>query len=106
MVDPAVVSGVDWHLDSDRNASFRIDGEKLTGTDSCNRIFGDAVVAVDPVSIEFGVLGSTRMWCPDETGAQEVMRRALDGRRLVEQADDAILVLVDEESGESWRFVT
>ena len=106
MVNPAVVSGVDWRLESDRNASFRIDGEKLTGTDSCNRIFGDAVVADDPVSIEFGVLGSTRMWCPDETGAQEVMRRALDGRRLVEQADDAILVLVDEESGESWRFVT
>ena len=92
MVDPAVVSGVDWRLDSDRNASFRIDGEKLTGTDSCNRIFGDAVVADDPVSIEFGVLGSTRMWCLDETGAQEIMP-ALDGRRLVEQADDAILVL-------------
>src|SRR5699024_3864904 len=106
MVNPAVVSGVDWRLESDRNASFRIDDEKLTGTDSCNRVFGDVVVGSEPVSIEFGVLGSTRMWCPDETGAQEDMRRALDGRRLVEQADDATLILVDEESGESWRFVT
>ena len=106
MVNPAVVSGVDWRLESDRNASFRIDDEKLTGTDSCNRVFGDVVVGSEPVSIEFGVLGSTRMWCPDETGAQEDMRRALDGRRLVEQADDATLILVDGESGESWRFVT
>lgn len=102
----APISDVDWHLETDRNASFRIEGDSLSGMDSCNRIFGEAVVSSgEPKAIEFGLLGSTRMACPDTTNAQEDMRNALSGRRLVEQPDDSTLVLVDAETNERWQFV-
>ncbi|AKK08233.1 META domain-containing protein [Corynebacterium testudinoris] len=103
---PASISDIDWHLETDRNASFRIEGDKLSGTDSCNRIFGEAVISSgDPASIEFGLLGSTRMACPDTTNAQEDVRKALNGQRLVEQPDTSTLVLVDAATNERWRFV-
>lgn len=104
--EPPPITGVDWHLESDRAATFRIDGSELSGTDSCNRIFGDAAVTDDePASIAFGVLAATRMACPDDSGAQADMHRALEGRRLVEQPDATTLVLVDDAAGERWRFV-
>ncbi|WJY99345.1 META domain protein [Corynebacterium hansenii] len=103
---PEPITGVDWHLESDRRASFRIDGTELKGTDSCNRIFGDASVSEgEPMVIEFGVLASTRMACPDGVDTQEAMRVALEGRRLVERPDEGTIVLVDEATGNSWRFV-
>ena len=99
------ISGVDWHLEADRNASFRIEGTELRGTDSCNRLFGQvSITEGEPTTIDFGALGATRMACPDVTGAQEQMGRALDGSRLVEKPDESALVLVDESSGERWRF--
>ena len=99
------ISGVDWHLEADRNASFRIEGTELRGTDSCNRLFGQvSITEGEPTTIDFGALGATRMACPDVTGAQEQMGRALGGARLVEKPDESALVLVDESSGERWRF--
>lgn len=99
------ISGVDWHLEADRNASFRIEGTELRGTDSCNRLFGQvSITEGEPTTIDFGALGATRMACPDVTGAQEQMGTALGGSRLVEKPDDSALVLVDESSGERWRF--
>ncbi|GAB2506611.1 hypothetical protein GCM10027031_13150 [Corynebacterium atrinae] len=103
---PAPISDIDWHLETDRTANFRIEGDKLSGTDSCNRIFGEAVISTgEPKTIDFGLLGSTRMACPDTTNAQEDMRNALSGQRLVEQPDPSTLVLVDAETNERWRFV-
>lgn len=104
-VSAATIAGVDWHLDSDRNASFRIDDGELRGTDSCNQIFGTVnITEGDQVTIEFDALGSTRMACPDDTNAQEDMGRALVGERLVEQPDSDSLILIDASSGERWRF--
>ena len=101
----AEISGVDWHLESDRNASFRIDDGQLTGTDSCNRIFGEVAITVgERTTIEFASLGATLMACPDDSGAQENMGRALAGERVVEQPDGGTLVLVDESAGGRWRF--
>ncbi|MFD8879591.1 META domain-containing protein [Corynebacterium xerosis] len=105
IVVAADISGVDWHLETDRNASFRIDGTRLHGTDSCNRLFGQvSITEGEPTTIDFGALGATRMACPDVTGAQEQMGTALGGSRLVEKPDESALVLVDESSGERWRF--
>lgn len=102
--DPII--GIDWHLESDRAANFRIEGTDLNGTDSCNRIFGQVrLPESDPPAIEFGELASTRMACPDHLDAQEDMRVALEGRRVVERPDDRTLVLVNEATGDSWRFV-
>ncbi|WP_306509896.1 META domain-containing protein [Corynebacterium xerosis] len=99
------ISGVDWHLEADRNASFRIEGTELRGTDSCNRLFGQvSITEGEPTTIDFGALGATLMACPDVTGAQEQMGTALGGSRLVEKPDESALVLVDESSGERWRF--
>ena len=99
------ISGVDWHLEADRNASFRIEGTELRGTDSCNRLFGqESITEGEPTTIDFGALGATLMACPDVTGAQEQMGTALGGSRLVEKPDESALVLVDESSGERWRF--
>ena len=99
------ISGVDWHLEVDRNASFRIEGTELRGTDSCNRLFGQvSITEGEPTTIDFGALGATLMACPDVTGAQEQMGTALGGSRLVEKPDESALVLVDESSGERWRF--
>ncbi|MEJ5918952.1 META domain-containing protein [Corynebacterium sp. H78] len=102
-----MITDTDWHLSSQRSAYFRIEGEELTGSDSCNRLMGRVkLYDASPSTIDFGAgPASTRMACPDTQKTEEAMREALHGTRAASQTDESTLVLRDEQTGREWTFV-
>lgn len=69
------------------------DEDRLTGFAGCNRFFANYILAED--RLEFGLVGSTKMMCPDmET--ENLMFATFDQTRYYLIEDD-MLILLNEE---------
>lgn len=90
-----------WHLKGAPDAHFRITGERITGSDSCNTFTGTATAYGEHV--EFGPLATTLMACMGTEDTQQTIHAALREQRIV-GIDGTTLTLTDAVSGDSWEF--
>jgi len=54
---------------------LRFEAERASGNDGCNNFFGD--YTLEDNNLKFGLLGSTRMACPDIKGFELVFNKML-----------------------------
>ena len=97
---PEILEGTTWRLTDLGGADVlgRVEATlefpeagRISGNGSCNRFFGTVVISGE--SIQIGILGSTRMACPEEVGLQEENYfRALEGAERLRFSGSTLLI--------------
>jgi len=74
------LEGVEWVLRrwawdeqaaAEPEVTLRVEGDRISGSNGCNRYFAEATAGASPGDVTLGPGGATKMFCPDPAGAVE-----------------------------------